>query len=43
LRRRFLRICGCDHGDAAKQLTKRYTQSAEAYQLYMMGRFTGAV
>jgi TolB-like protein/Tfp pilus assembly protein PilF len=26
-------------GDEKKQLTKRYTQSGEAYQLYMMGRY----
>jgi TolB-like protein/DNA-binding winged helix-turn-helix (wHTH) protein/Tfp pilus assembly protein PilF len=26
-------------GDETKQLTKRYTQSGEAYQLYMMGRY----
>jgi len=26
-------------GDEKKQLTKRYTQSGEAYQLYMLGRY----
>src|SRR5437879_7880234 len=26
-------------GDDKKRLTKRYTQSGEAYQLYMMGRY----
>jgi TolB-like protein len=30
-------------GDETKRLTKRYTQSGEAYQLYMMGRYYSAV
>jgi hypothetical protein len=34
------RVCGCDlSGEDEEKLAKRYTKDAEAYQLYLKGRY----